>query len=94
MFADVDRATLNIDPAAIERAITDRTSAIMPVHFAGAPCDMDAIEGIARDRDLKLIEDAAHAVEAAVGSRKIGSIGDFTCFSLYATKSLAAARAG
>ncbi len=94
VFADVDRATLNIDPEAIERAITPRTSAIMPVHFAGAPCDMDAIEAIAKTHGLKLIEDAAHAVEAAVGSRKIGSIGDFTCFSLYATKSLAGGEGG
>ncbi len=94
VFADVDAATLNLDPDAIERAITDRTRAILPVHFAGAPCDMDAIEQIARDRGLMVIEDAAHAVEAAVGTRKIGSIGDFTCFSLYATKSLAGGEGG
>ncbi len=94
VFADVDPSTLNIDPAAMERAITDRTSAVLPVHFAGAPCDMDEIMVIARDHGLKVIEDAAHAVEATAGGRKIGSIGDFTCFSLYATKSLAGGEGG
>ncbi len=79
----------------MRRAITARTRALMPVHFAGGPCDMDAIERIADEHGLRMIEDAAHAVEADVrGRRKIGSIGDFTCFSLYATKSLAGGEGG
>jgi dTDP-4-amino-4,6-dideoxygalactose transaminase len=94
VFADVDPDTLNVDPAAIEAAITPRTRAVLPVHFAGAPCDMDAIEAIARPRGLTIVEDAAHAVESTVRGRKVGAIGDFTCFSLYATKSLAGGEGG
>ena len=94
VFADVDPGSLNIDPAAIEAALTARTRAVLPVHFAGAPCDMDAIEAIARPHGLTIVEDAAHAVETTVRGRKVGSIGDFTCFSLYATKSLAGGEGG
>ena len=94
VFADVDPGSLNIDPEAIEAALTARTRAVLPVHFAGAPCDMDAIEAIARPHGLTIVEDAAHAVETTVRGRKVGSIGDFTCFSLYATKSLAGGEGG
>lgn len=94
VFAEVDPDTLNLDPAAVEAAIGERTRAILPVHFAGAPCDMDAIERIARERGLAIVEDAAHAVEATAGERKVGTIGDFTCFSLYATKSVAGGEGG
>jgi dTDP-4-amino-4,6-dideoxygalactose transaminase len=94
VFAEVDPATLNVDPAAVAAAVTERTRAIMPVHFAGGPCDMDAIEAIARKHGLAIVEDAAHAVETTVGERKVGTIGDFTCFSLYATKSLAGGEGG
>lgn len=68
--------------------------AIVPVHFAGRPCDMDAIEAIARRHGLKIIEDAAHAIEARVGGRKVGSIGDLTCFSFYATKNITTGEGG
>ncbi len=68
--------------------------AIVPVHFAGRPCDMDAIETIARRHGLKIIEDAAHAIEARVGGRKVGSIGDLTCFSFYATKNITTGEGG
>jgi dTDP-4-amino-4,6-dideoxygalactose transaminase len=94
VFADVDPGSLNVDPAAMEAAIGPRTRALLPVHFAGGPCDMDAIERLAGSRDLTIVEDAAHAVETTVGERKVGSIGDFTCFSLYATKSLAGGEGG
>jgi dTDP-4-amino-4,6-dideoxygalactose transaminase len=94
VFADVDPGSLNLDPAAFEGAITPRTRAVVPVHFAGAPVDMDAIEAIARPRQIVIVEDAAHAVETGVRGRKVGSIGDFTCFSLYATKSLAGGEGG
>jgi dTDP-4-amino-4,6-dideoxygalactose transaminase len=94
VFADVEPGSLNLDPAAVEAVLTDRTRAVLPVHFAGAPCDMDAIERIARERDMVIVEDAAHAVETTVGDRKVGAIGDFTCFSLYATKSLAGGEGG
>lgn len=94
VFADVDPGSLNLAPAALEEALTERTRAVLPVHFAGGACDMDAIEEIARARDLVIVEDAAHAVETTVGERKVGAIGDFTCFSLYATKSLAGGEGG
>ncbi len=94
VFADVEARSLNLDPAALEAAVTPRTRAIIPVHFAGAPCDMDAIQAIARDRELTIVEDAAHAVETTVRGRKVGTIGDYTCFSLYATKSLAGGEGG
>jgi dTDP-4-amino-4,6-dideoxygalactose transaminase len=94
VFADVEPGSLNLDPGALEVVLTDRTRAVLPVHFAGAPCDMDAIERIARERDMVIVEDAAHAVETTVGDRKVGAIGDFTCFSLYATKSLAGGEGG
>ena len=94
VFADVDPDTLDIDPDAVRRAITQRTRALVPVHFAGGPCDMDALCDIAAGHGLRVIEDAAHAVEADVRGRRIGAIGDFTCFSLYATKSLAGGEGG
>jgi dTDP-4-amino-4,6-dideoxygalactose transaminase len=94
VFADIDPGSLNVDPRSMEAAIGARTRALLPVHFAGAPCDMDAIERLAKAHGLALVEDAAHAVETTVGDRKVGSIGDFTCFSLYATKSLAGGEGG
>jgi dTDP-4-amino-4,6-dideoxygalactose transaminase len=94
VFVDVHPGTLNIDPEAVRAAITPATRAILPVHFAGGPCDMDAIMAIAAEHSLVVVEDAAHAVETTVGDRPVGSIGDFTCFSLYATKSLAGGEGG
>jgi dTDP-4-amino-4,6-dideoxygalactose transaminase len=94
VFADIDPGSLNVDPRSMESAIGPRTRALLPVHFAGAPCEMDAIERLAKAHGLALVEDAAHAVETTVGDRKVGSIGDFTCFSLYATKSLAGGEGG
>lgn len=94
VFVDVDRLTMNIDPAQIEAAITPRTKAIMPVHFAGRPCDMDPILEIAGRHNLLVIEDAAHAIEAEYKGRKIGAIGDLTCFSFYVTKNMVTGEGG
>ncbi len=94
VFVDIERETQNIDPERVERAVTPRTRAIMPVHMAGRPCDMDALMDIARRRGLTMIEDAAHAVEARWREQKIGAIGDFTAFSFYVTKNLTTAEGG
>jgi dTDP-4-amino-4,6-dideoxygalactose transaminase len=94
VFADVDPDTLNIDPVQIEARITPRTRAILPVHFAGHPCRMDAILALARARGLRVIEDAAHAIESACPAGKVGAIGDFTAFSFYATKNLTTGEGG
>ncbi len=83
-FVDVERHTLNIDPAKIEAAVTDKTRAIMPVHLMGKPAAMDAINAIAKKYNLKVIEDAAEAHGAEYRGQKIGSIGDMAAFSLYA----------
>lgn len=94
VFADCQGETLNIDPAAIEAALSPRTKAILPVHFAGRPADLDAIRAIALRHGLLLIEDAAHAIEGVYKGRKIGSIGDLTCFSFYATKNMTTGEGG
>ncbi|GGA25448.1 DegT/DnrJ/EryC1/StrS family aminotransferase [Dyella nitratireducens] len=94
VLADVDPQTQNIDPAAIEAAITPRTRAILPVHFAGRPCDMDAIMAIARKHDLVVIEDCAHAVEATYHGQPVGTFGEFGCFSFYVTKNVVAGEGG
>ncbi len=94
VFADVDRETYNIDPAAIEAAITPRTKVIIPVHFAGYPCDMDAIHAIAKARGIKVVEDAAHAISAEYKGKKIGSLSDATCYSFYPTKNMTTGEGG
>jgi dTDP-4-amino-4,6-dideoxygalactose transaminase len=86
--------TLNIDPDQIERAITSRTKAIIPVHFGGQPCDMEPILDIARRHNLYVIEDAAHALPAKYHGRAVGTIGDITCFSFYATKTITTGEGG
>lgn len=125
VLVDVDRDNHNIDISAIEKAITSKTKAIIPVHYAGQPCDMDTIMQLAGSKGLRVIEDAAHALPAwyklqrsafssqlserkdvqqsAISgpqseekriSKKIGTIGDMTCFSFYATKTLATGEGG
>jgi dTDP-4-amino-4,6-dideoxygalactose transaminase len=94
VLADVDPATMNIDPNEIERRITPRTRAIVPVHFAGRPCDMDAIMDIARRHNLKVIEDCAHAIETEYKGRKAGTFGDLGCFSFYVTKNIVTGEGG
>jgi dTDP-4-amino-4,6-dideoxygalactose transaminase len=94
VVVDVEPDTLNIGVAAIEKAITPKTRAIIPVHFGGQPCDMDEILALARNRGLHVIEDAAHAIPAWYRGRKVGVLGDITCFSFYATKTLATGEGG
>ena len=94
VLVDIDEETYNIDSKLIEDKITDRTRAIIPVHYGGHPCEMDEIEKIAREYDLVIIEDAAHALGATYRGRKIGTIGDTTCFSFYSTKNLTTGEGG
>lgn len=94
VLADCTPDTLNIDPRDVERKVTSRTRAIVPVHFAGHPAAMDEILEIARKHKLAVIEDAAHAVPASYRGRKVGSIGDMTAFSFYATKNLTTGEGG
>jgi len=88
VLVDVDRNTFNMAPELIEERITPRTKAIIPVHMAGQPCDMDRILEIARRRHVAVIEDAAHAIGAKYGEKHAGTIGDAGCFSFYASKNL------
>jgi dTDP-4-amino-4,6-dideoxygalactose transaminase len=94
VFADCAPDTLNIDPAQIERRLSPRTRAILPVHFAGQACDMDAIGAIARDRAVPVIEDAAHAIPTRYHGRLVGTLSDVTCFSFYATKNITTGEGG
>ncbi|MDH4037422.1 MAG: DegT/DnrJ/EryC1/StrS family aminotransferase [Candidatus Krumholzibacteria bacterium] len=94
VLADVDPRSMNIDPAHIEEKITPRTKAIMPVHFAGRPCDMDAIMKIAEKRGLMVIEDCAHAIEARYKGKEAGLFGQFGCFSFYVTKNVITGEGG
>jgi dTDP-4-amino-4,6-dideoxygalactose transaminase len=91
---DIDPDSLNIDPDAIEAAITPRTRAIIPVHFAGRPCEMDRIHAIAEKHDLLVIEDCAHAVEAEWRGIPVGTRSDFGCFSFYVTKNITTGEGG
>jgi dTDP-4-amino-4,6-dideoxygalactose transaminase len=94
VLADVDPATMNIDPEQVEARVTPRTRAVIPVHFAGRPCEMDRICDIARRHDLKVIEDCAHAIETEYEGRKAGTFGDFGCFSFYVTKNVVTGEGG
>jgi dTDP-4-amino-4,6-dideoxygalactose transaminase len=90
VFADVRDSDLNIDPDRVAELVTERTKAILPVHLAGQPSDMDPLLALG----LPIVEDAAHAAESAYRGRKVGSLSDATCFSLYATKNVAAGEGG
>ena len=94
VFADCEKQTMNIAPSEIEKKITHKTKAIIPVHFAGRPCNMDAIMDIAKEHKLKVIEDCAHAIEAEYHGKKTGSFGDLGCFSFYATKNIVTGEGG
>ncbi len=94
VIVDVDEFTLNISLSEIEKAITPKTKAIIPVHYGGQPCDMDEILDIAKRYNLKVIEDAAHSLPATYKGKKIGTISDVTCFSFYATKTLSTGEGG
>ena len=90
VFADVREGDLNIDPAHAAELVSDRTKAVLPVHFAGQPADLDPLQELG----LPVVEDAAHAAESRYRGRKIGGLSDATCFSLYATKNIAAGEGG
>ncbi len=94
VLADIDPKTLNINPMDMEKKITPRTRAIVAVHFAGRPCDMDAIMSIAKKYRLSVIEDCAHAIETECQSRKAGTMGDLGCFSFYSTKNIVTGEGG
>ncbi|HEX2054884.1 MAG TPA: DegT/DnrJ/EryC1/StrS family aminotransferase, partial [Nitrospiraceae bacterium] len=94
VLVDCLPGTFTIDPVRIEEAVTRRTKAVIPVHFAGHPCDMDRILDIARRHDLRVIDDAAHALPARYRGRMVGTIADCTCFSFYATKNITTGEGG
>ncbi len=94
VFADCEKDTMNIDPLDIKRKITPKTKAIIPVHFAGRACNMDAIMDIAKRHDLKVVEDCAHSIETEYNGKKVGTIGDIGCFSFYVTKNIVTGEGG
>ena len=94
VFVDIEPDTYNMDPVAVEKAITPRTKAIIPVHFAGQACNMDALSGIARKHNLRIIEDACHAHGGEYKGKKLGSIGDAGCFSFQSSKNLNSGEGG
>lgn len=94
VLADIDPQTLNIDPIDIAKRITPKTKALVPVHFAGRPCEMDAIVELASQHQLKIIEDCAHAIETEYHGQKAGTFGDFGCFSFYVTKNITTGEGG
>lgn len=94
MLVDVEPDTLNISPDLVAQAITPRTRALMPVHLYGHPCEMDSVMEVAREHNLFVVEDAAHALPAGYKRRMIGTIGTLTAFSFYATKNITTAEGG
>lgn len=94
VLVDVDPRSMNIDPGGLERCIGPRTKAVLPVHFAGLPCEMDDILAIAGRHGLKVIEDCAHAIESTYRGRPTGTLGDFGCFSFYVTKNITSGEGG
>jgi len=94
VFADIDRDTLNLDPEAVREAITEKTKAIIPVHFAGYPADMDELKGIAQEHGLVIIEDACHAWGTDYKGRKVGAIGSMGAFSFQASKNITSSEGG
>jgi len=94
IFAEIKEDTLNIDPEDIKRKITSKTRAIVPVHYAGVACDMDAIVEIANKNDIKIIEDAAQGVNAKYKGKYLGTIGDIGCYSFHETKNYSCGEGG
>ncbi|MCQ9208443.1 MAG: DegT/DnrJ/EryC1/StrS family aminotransferase [Omnitrophica bacterium] len=94
VLADIDPVTMNIDPVRVEEKITENTKALLLVHFAGRPCDMENLCRIAKKHNLKIIEDCAHAIESEYRGKKVGSLGDFGCFSFYVTKNIVTGEGG
>jgi len=94
VLTDIDPHTMNIEPEQVEAKITSKTRGILPVHFAGRACNMDAITDIAKKHNIKVIEDCAHAIETEYKGRKAGTFGDFGCFSFYVTKNIVTGEGG
>lgn len=94
VLADVDPVSMNMDEAGLRAALTPRTRAVMALHLAGRPCEMDGILAVARAHHLAVIEDCAHAVETLYHGRPVGTLGDFGCFSFYSTKNLVTGEGG
>jgi dTDP-4-amino-4,6-dideoxygalactose transaminase len=94
VFADVKLETMNIDPVAVEKKINKKTKAIIPVHLSGRPCEMDAVIELANRFHLRVIEDAAHAIESSYKGKPIGTMGDLGCFSFYVTKNITTVEGG
>jgi dTDP-4-amino-4,6-dideoxygalactose transaminase len=94
VLVDVDPMTMNMSPNDAARRITSKTKAVIPVHLAGLPCDMQQIQELADTYHLSVIEDAAHALPSSYGAKRVGQISDFTCFSFYATKTLTTGEGG
>jgi dTDP-4-amino-4,6-dideoxygalactose transaminase len=94
VLADVDPVTQNLDPVSVEAVLTSRTRALVPVHMAGRPCEMDALGALADRHDLRVIEDCAHAIETEWRGRPAGTLGDFGCFSFYVTKNVTTGEGG
>jgi len=94
VFVDIDSETLCIDPVDLENKITKKSKVILPVHFGGYPCNMKSLKKIAKRYSLFIVEDAAHACGAKYNGKKIGSLGDFTCFSFHPVKNLAMPKGG
>jgi len=94
VLVDIEADTLTLDPARVAEAITPRTKVLMPVHYGGHPADMAPLLDLAREHDLRIVEDAAHALPASYEGQRVGTIGDLTAFSFYATKNLTTAEGG
>ena len=94
VIADVDPVTFNLSPNEVERRLTARTKALLPVHFAGRACDMDPLLTIAREHDLRIVEDCAHAIETEYHGRRVGTLGDCGILSFYATKNVVTGEGG
>jgi dTDP-4-amino-4,6-dideoxygalactose transaminase len=94
VYVDIDDATFNLDPKLLERAITPRTKAVLPVHLYGQPFDVDAIAAICKKHNLPLVEDACQAHGAKYKGKPVGALGDISCFSFYPAKNLGAAGEG
>lgn len=94
VLVDVLDGTANIDPEAVERAVTPRTKVVLPVHIAGEPCDMEALMALARPRGIKVLEDAAHAIGSMYRGKQIGSVSDAAAFSFYANKTMTTGEGG
>ncbi len=94
VLADISEADYNIDPGEVERRLTPQTKAIIPVHYGGQPCRMEELLGLARERGLRVIEDAAHAIGASYRGQPIGALGDATVFSFYPIKNITTGQGG